>query len=126
MSPTPALAQTAQLLETPRVDQRLHRRYPITLEIEYKLLSSKGRVERLGFGKTLNVSSGGVFFETKDALAADSPIEVLIDWPFLLNGRCSLKLVIQGNVVRSDGQLVAVRTKLYEFRTARSRSSGTS
>jgi hypothetical protein len=124
MSPTPALAHTAKLLETPRLDQRLHRRYPITLELEYKLLR-KGPVARLGFGKTLNVSSGDILFETEDALPVGSPIEVLMDWPFLLDDRCSLKLVIQGSVVRSDSQLVAVRFKLYEFRTAGTRSSST-
>jgi hypothetical protein len=87
-------------------------------------LLSKGRVERLGFGKTLNVSSGGVLFEAKGALPADSPIEILMNWPFLLDGVCSLKLVIRGSVVRSDSQLVAVRTRLHEFRTAGVRSSG--
>lgn len=122
MSPAPALAQTPRLIESHRVDQRDHRRYPITLEIEYKLLS-KGRVERVGAGKTLNISSGGVLFEARDVLPAGSPIEVLMNWPFLLEGVCPLKLVIQGRVVRCDNRLVAVRCDHHEFRTAGARAS---
>lgn len=122
MSPAPALAPAARFLETHRADQRSNRRYPIALEIEYKLLR-KGRVDRLGLGRTLNVSSGGVLFEANESLPAGSTIEVLMNWPFLLEGVCPLKLVIYGSVVRSDNKGVAVRTKHHEFRTAGARSS---
>src|SRR5579864_471995 len=109
MSPAPALAATVRFFESHRGDQRLNRRYPITLEIEYKLLR-KGRVERLGQGRTLNVSSGGVLFEANESLPSGSSIELLMQWPFLLEGVCPLKLVIHGSVVRSDSKGVAVRT----------------
>jgi len=122
MSPAPALAPAVRFLESHRADQRLNRRYPIALEIEYKLLR-KGRVERLGLGRTLNVSSGGVLFEANEPLPAGSSIELLMYWPFLLEGVCPLKLVIHGSVVRSDGKRVAVQTKHHEFRTAGARSS---
>ena len=122
MSPAPALAPKVRFLEPHHVDQRLNRRYPITLEIEYKLLR-KGRVERLGLGRTLNVSSSGVLFEANESLPAGSSIEVLMQWPFLLEGVCPLKLVIHGSVVRSDSKRIAVRSKHHEFRTAGARSS---
>ena len=120
MSPAPALAPVVGFLEPHHVDQRLNRRYPIALEIEYKLLR-KGRVERLGLGRTLNISSGGVLFEANEPLPAGSSIELLMHWPLLLAGVCPLKLVIHGNVVRSDVRGVAVRTKHHEFRTAGAR-----
>src|SRR5579864_4703046 len=122
MSPAPALAPKVRFFESHHVDQRLSRRYPITLEIEYKLLR-KGRVERLGLGRTLNVSSGGVLFETSEVLPVGSSIELLMQWPFLLEGVCPLKLVIHGSVVRSDSKGVAIRNKHHEFRTAGARSS---
>jgi hypothetical protein len=122
MSPAPALASKVRFLESRHVDQRLNRRYPITLEIEYKLLR-KGRVERLGLGRTLNVSSGGVLFEANETLPAGSSIELVMQWPFLLEGVCPLKLVIHGCVVRCDSKGVAVRSKHHEFRTAGARSS---
>jgi len=120
MSPAPALAPV-RFLDTHRADQRLSRRYPIALEIEYKLLR-KGRVERFGLGRTLNVSSNGVLFETNEPLPPGSSIELLVHWPFLLEGVCPLKLVIRGSVVRSDSKNVAVRNKHHEFRTAGARS----
>jgi len=122
MFPSPALAHVAGLLEHPRRDQRLHPRYPVTVEIEYRLLS-KGGVERLDIGKTIDVSSGGVLFKAKDALPAGRLIEVLMDWPCLPKRVHPLKLLMQGRVVRSDGKLVAVRSYHHEFRTAGAHSS---
>jgi hypothetical protein len=122
MSPAPALAPKIRFLEPHRIDQRANRRYPISLEIEYKLFR-KGRLEHLGLGRTLNVSSGGVLFEAGESLPTGSVVEILMHWPFMLEGVCPLKLVIHGNVVRSDTKGVAVRTKHHEFRTAGTRLS---
>jgi PilZ domain-containing protein len=98
-------------------DQRAHRRYPIGLDIQYKLLS-KGTVERLGSGRTLDVSSGGACFESSDALPSKGSLELVISWPCLLEGVCPLKLIMRGRIVRSDGQRVAMQAKFHEFRTA--------
>jgi hypothetical protein len=99
------------------MDERAHRRYPIELDVEYKLFS-KGKIDRLGAGKTLNVSSGGVWFESADPLPARGAIELVMSWPFLLEGICPLKLVVHGRIVRKDGHRVAVQAKHHEFRTA--------
>jgi hypothetical protein len=119
MSPTPTLAQAARTLEAPQAERRLHRRYPITLRIEYKFPTTGGTKWR-GFGKTLNLSTGGVLIEAYGALPADGPIEIAMDWPFLLDGACPLKLVIQGRVVRSNKHLAAAQILRHEFHTARS------
>jgi hypothetical protein len=102
-----------------RNDQRLNGRYPITLELQYKLLN-KGRVEHLGIGKTLNISSGGVLFETDERLPSGGPIELSMSWPFLLEGVCNLKLVMRGRIVRYDAnsKVIAVKAEYHEFRTA--------
>src|SRR6266851_5797476 len=81
------------LSETHAGDQRLNGRYPITLELQYKLLN-KGRVEHLGVGRTLNISSGGVLFQADGILPPTGPIELALTWPFLLEGICNLKLVM--------------------------------
>jgi hypothetical protein len=109
----------AALPDAKRSEQRLNGRYPITLELQYKLLS-KGRVERLGIGRTLNISSGGVLFESDDLLPAGGLIELAMKWPFLLEGICSLKLVMRGRIVRSDAnsKAAAVKGEYHEFRTA--------
>ena len=112
MSPTPAPAHPLRLA----VDQRFHRRYPITQKIEYKLLSNL-EIERCGIGRTVSVSRSGIFFEGSDPLPAGSLVEVLMDWPFLKRGKSQVKLVMRGRVTRSDGKHVAVRVSRYEFST---------
>ena len=119
---SPALARVgARLLQTDRADQRLHQRYPITLKVEYKLLK-KGRVALLGSGRTMNISSGGIYFEADEPLPARGRIELAMEWPFLLQGVCALKLVMRGRIVRNDAYGVAVQMTQHEFRTAGVRS----
>ena len=109
--------------ETHAGDQRLNGRYPITLELQYKLLN-KGRVEHLGVGRTLNISSGGVLFQADGILPPTGPIELALTWPFLLEGICNLKLVMRGRVVRCDAgsRAIAVKAEYHEFHTAGVRS----
>jgi hypothetical protein len=119
---SPAFARVAgRLSETDRADQRLHQRYPIALKVEYKLLK-KGRVASHGSGRTLNISSGGIYFEAGEPLPARGRIELAMEWPFLLEGVCALKLVMRGRIVRNDANGVAVQIAQHEFRTAGVRS----
>ena len=122
MLSAPALASTARSQDLHPSDQRLHRRYPINLEIEYRLLN-KGQVERLGFGRTLDISTRGVLFEANDSLPIGRSIEIVISWPFLLDGGCPLKLVLKGRVVRSNSAESAVQSRQHEFRTAGTHAS---
>ena len=73
--------------EMGRRDRRVNGRYPITLELQYKLMS-KGRVEHVGIGLSLNISSGGVLFETNELLPPTGFIELAIQWPFYCE-RCA-------------------------------------
>jgi len=121
MSPAPAAVRT-KIAASYNFEQRSHQRYPIALDLEYKLMP-QGRAEKLGHGRTVNICSGGVLIETEDPLPADSPIEVLIHWPFLLAGVCPLKLVMRGRIVRNDDRGVAIQIVFHEFRTAGARAS---
>jgi hypothetical protein len=118
MSPGSIVKDVTALLETPRSDQRLHRRYAISLDVQYKL-RNKGEVTRFGTGKTFNISSGGIFLQTGDALPAGVEIELLMKWPFFLDGSCPLKLAVHGRIVRSDAAGTAVQVLRHEFRTSR-------
>jgi hypothetical protein len=105
-------------------EQRSHQRYPIELEVEYRMVA-KGQSEQVGSGKTRNISSGGVLIV--DALGAPptgGSIELMLSWPFLLEGVCPLKLVMRGRIVRSDVRGVAIQSNFHEFRTAGSRLAG--
>jgi len=121
MSTAPALARIVLLLNGRR-DPRRHRRYPVSLDVTYKLFRN-GRIERLGSGQTLDVSSGGACFECADPFPPASVIELTINWPCMLEGVCPLKLVMRGRVVRVEGQRIAVEAEHHEFRTAGIRPS---
>jgi hypothetical protein len=105
-------------LQLPLSEQRLRVRYPIRLKVEFRLLNGN-RVARAGFGKTYNISSGGIFFEAKGSLPADGLIELTMNWPVLLDGVCHLKLVMRGRIVRSDTTGTAVQVTRHEFRTCK-------
>ena len=123
MLPTPALKRTVASAENRRSDPRLHARYPISLELQYKVL--KGRhVEHFGGGRTVNISSGGVLFETsdfpkmnRDAVESET-VELALDWPLLLEKVCAMKLVVRGRIVRRDRSRLALKIEQHEFRTA--------
>ena len=103
------------------LEQRSHQRFPIELEVEYRLLT-KGRSQPRGAGKTRNISSGGVLFEALGSAPQGSSIELMLSWPFLLEGVCPLRLVMRGRIVRSDMRGVAIQSNYHEFRTAGSRT----
>ena len=114
---SPALARSNLRSQSPdAVDRRLHRRYPIVLEVQYRAI--RGRAERFGSGTTLDVSSGGVLFRADDSLPAGSFVELTLKWPFLLKGVYPLILVMRGRVVRSDAKGIAVRAKVHSLREA--------
>lgn len=103
-----------------RVDRRLSQRYALDFPADYKLLR-RGSVECQGSGHTLNIASGGVLLAT-DSLVGfplGSHIALAIRWPVLLDGRCPLKLVMRGRIVRRTGKCIAVHANQYEFRTGR-------
>jgi len=120
MSVVPRRASAGRRLETLRSDPRLHPRYAITLDVEYTL-KSKGRVLH-GFGQTVNISSGGILLAVANSLPIGGLIELAVNWPYLLDGSCPLKLKIRGRIVRSDAKEIAVQIEKHEFRTAGSHS----
>jgi hypothetical protein len=121
MSPAPAIAGNSNLAVIFRSEQRSHQRYALRLDVEYKLLS-RGHTGRLGSTRTVNIASGGVLLDKNESLPAGCAIELLINWPFLLEGVCPLKLIMRGRIVRSDGMGVAIQAKQHEFRTAGARA----
>jgi hypothetical protein len=109
-------------MELIREDRREDRRYPIELELRYKVMA-RSRDPLQGQGRTLNMSSGGILFGGDQSLPTGAFIEVSINWPVLLQGSCPLSLLVVGRVVRSENNRVAVRMKRYEFMTRQIRNA---
>jgi len=97
-------------------ERRTKRRFQIEQEVKYKMLYGQ-RIAETGVGKTVNISSGGVWFSTETMLTAGMPVELSMTWPVLLNDSCPMKLMIYGCVVRSNERGAAVAIERYEFRT---------
>jgi len=120
MSPTPVPLPLAESTETYQSDRRLHQRYPIVLDAEYKLLF-RGGTQHQGYCRTINISSGGILLAVRGGLPPWGSIEVSLRWPILLNYLVPVKLVVHGNIVRSDGESTAVKFSQYDFHTTSSR-----
>lgn len=105
----PLRVQESRVCEMPTYQRRLNQRFPITARTEYIVGGNRGQAT------TRNISSGGVFLKTNGTLPAGEPIQVLIDWPALLEGH-RLRLVFWGRVVRSNDIGTAVAIHRYEFR----------
>jgi hypothetical protein len=97
-------------------ERRSKRRFHIEQDVRYKMLYGQ-RIAETGAGKTMNISSGGVWFTTEALLTSGMPIELSMTWPVLLNDSCPMKLMIYGCVVRSNERGCAVAIERYEFRT---------
>ena len=109
---------TARPFDLSTLERRSRQRFPLALELEYRLL---GDDERHGSGQTRNISSTGMLFEVAEwqpRQPFSGSIEVMLSWPCLLNGACALKLMMKGRVVRSEGRGVAIESRQHEFRTA--------
>jgi hypothetical protein len=102
-------------------ERRIKRRFHIDQEVKYKMLYGQ-RIAETGVGRTMNVSSGGVWFSTENMLTSGMPVELSMTWPVLLNESCPMKLMIYGCVVRSNERGAAVAIERYEFRTQGSRN----
>ena len=102
-------------------ERRVKRRFRIDQEVRYKMLYGQ-RIAETGVGRTMNISSGGVWFTSENMLTSGMPVELSMNWPVLLNDSCPMKLMIYGCVVRSSEKGAAVAIERYEFRTQGSRT----
>jgi hypothetical protein len=100
------------------VERRSDRRYDLSLELRWKLIRRR-RVLDTGTGTTLDVSSGGILFQTDRPIPNGGSLEVSISWPARLHNVAPMQLVVSGRVVRGGGGKAAIRMIQHEFRTSR-------
>jgi hypothetical protein len=100
--------------ETIQCDRRLQRRYPLELDLEFRIVDGD-TVVSAGAGRTGNISSGGVLFHAADGVPSGSQVELSVHWPAVLGNAPFLELRIYGRLVRNDSQGVALRMSRYHF-----------
>jgi hypothetical protein len=97
-------------------DRRNDRRYQVALDLRWKLIRRR-KVLSTGEGRTVDLSSGGVFFDSGRVLPVGLDAELSIAWPIRLNNVAPLQLVVSGRIVRTSGNMAAIRIVQREFRT---------
>jgi PilZ domain len=98
-------------------DRRSKRRYEIGLKVRWNLMH-RNKLLDCGTGRTVNLSSGGILFETGRNLPVGLKVYLSISWPVLLHNAARLQLRVEGRVVRSESNRIAIQTVQREFRTA--------
>ena len=93
-------------------DRRGSARFPLQLKLNFSALTPP---ICSGDGETLNISSKGLLFTTKEAFAVGQRLQVSLDWPARLND-ILLRLVVSGEILRSGDGQSAMTIKKYEFR----------
>jgi hypothetical protein len=106
-------------------DRRRKRRYPLVLELQWKVLKADS-VAATGTGTTLDLSSSGILFHCDKPLPQGYRIMMSISWPVALDGFPALQLAVSGVILRTTKNgSAAVRILNHEFRTM-ARESGES
>ena len=109
------MCPTVQLGGTPE-DRRVGHRFPIEADLCYLLLNGK-TIVAAGHGRSLNISSSGVLFESMHSLRPGQQIELSIAWPARIDGIVRMQLRASGQIVREQDNCTGVRILHYEFRT---------
>ena len=100
----------------PSLERRMECRYGFEQPLIFSF--NRHRNALLGAGQTIELGGGGLLFQSDWPPPDGVAIEVRMAWPFLVQGVCSVVLLIQGTVVRTDARGTAVRMQRYSFQTA--------
>ncbi len=95
-------------------DRRLARRYEIELDLRIVVLAAGG-VAQIGTGRSRNLSSGGVLFESSNPLTVGAHVELWIRWPAPIERTRPLTLIANGIVVRKHVDLYGLSLVRHEF-----------
>jgi len=86
-------------------------------DVFYRILDQRAQAPESGTGKTVNISSEGVLFETEGRLHFGQRVELSIKWPAPSEDGAPLNFVTLGRVVRVEDSKAAMHIERYEFRT---------
>lgn len=96
-------------------ERRAGERFPIRMNVSYRL-SSKGRVSALdASGCVVDISSTGILFRPRLSHPRDAVMVLSIDWPVRRDKAPPIRLSVLGMVVRSDDRGTAIRILRHGF-----------
>jgi hypothetical protein len=110
------LPRSARLLGSHERRNRL--RFPLNTELRFEAYLPGSGQPIQGIGQAENMSSMGLAFRCDTPLPLGARVSVSMAWPAKLDNQCLLRMVFDGDVVRSDGDLIVLTIERYEFRTS--------
>jgi len=100
----------------PQFDERRSKtRYSIELGVRF--CYTRGPSHSYQIGRTVNISSSGLLVASDSAVREGTAVQLMIEWPWALDGRVPLQLVTTGVVVRTSQSTFALALRSYQFRT---------
>jgi hypothetical protein len=87
------------------------------LQVHFKAISKHGPLH--GFGQTRLMSSKDIIFAASDGLKPGMNAEIVIAWPFRLDGYIRLQLVLEATITGSQDGIAEARILAHHFRTRR-------
>jgi PilZ domain len=95
--------------------RRSHGRCAVEAELRYRI-DEQGVIVHEGNGRLINLSTGGVLFETEDTLPVGIEIELFIPWPSHRHSATPWTLCITGKILRLHRKKVVVKVAHYDYR----------
>ena len=92
--------------------------FPIETSLSYKLLGVRN-LSKVGKGLTIDISSKRITFTPARELPNGVGLELMIEWPALLNDSIGIELVLCGVVISGDQSVTTMEIVRYKFRTKR-------
>jgi hypothetical protein len=104
-------------------ERRRRLRFPLSTELRFEAYLPDNGKPVQGTGQAENMSSVGLAFRSTTPVPRGARLTVSLAWPAKLDNECLLRMVFDGDVVRTEGDLVVITIERYEFRTSGKGSS---
>jgi hypothetical protein len=101
-------------VERDRRNRRAAKRYGLDLQFDYRVFGRDGSVQE-GWGRTLNLSSGGLLVAPDQPICKGRTIEITVQLPAQFKDAPGPRLVVLGHVLRSDAAGAAIRILRHGF-----------
>ena len=99
-------------------ERRKRLRFPLNTELRYQIYGRGHDQPIRGTGQTQNISTKGLAFRADRPLERGLRLGVSMAWPATLDNQCMLRLVFEGVILRTFGNLVVLTIERPDFRTA--------
>jgi hypothetical protein len=101
-------------VERDRRNRRAANRYGLDLQFDYRVFGRDGSVQE-GWGRTLNMSSGGLLVAPDQPICKGRTIEITVQLSAQFKDTPGPRLVVLGHVLRSDATGAAIRILRHGF-----------